>query len=117
MTNESDQEKPEKESVAGEGVTPAGIVEAVTQDVELIVDKLMDTAEGAVVAVQQTLGIAKPARPRAKKPAKPTAKPRAVKAKARATKAKPRKAIKPRKVTQAAKPKRAAKSRKARATR
>jgi hypothetical protein len=108
MRNEWDDDKPEEET----GVTAEGMVEAVTQDVELIVDKVMDTAGDAVVAVQETLRIRRPTRPRPKKSAKKPAK--ASKPKARAMKAQPSKAAKtkPRKVAKAktAKPKPAAKS-------
>jgi hypothetical protein len=85
MAIESDENKPEEE----EGATPTGMVEAVTQDVELIVDKVMDTAGNAVVVVQEKLGM-RPAPSRAKKPAKPKAKAKApaVKAKAPALKVK-----------------------------
>jgi hypothetical protein len=68
MANNSEENKPSE----GEGATAAGMVEAVTQNVELIVDRVMDTAEGAVVAVQEKLGMRKP--PRRAKPAKPKAK-------------------------------------------
>jgi len=112
MRNEWDENKPEEQN----GATAEGIVEAVTQDVELLVDKVIDTAGEAVIAVQETLGIRKPAPSRAKKPAKkakaPKPKARATKARARTTKAKPAKVTKPRKVAKArtSKPKRAAKS-------
>ena len=115
MANEWDENKSEESNdSAGTGATPAGMVEAVTQNVELIVDKVMDTAEDAVVAVQEKLGMRRPA-PRAKKPAKPKpkAKAPAVKAKAPAAKAKVSKAGKakprmvaktmPRKVAKSAK--------------
>jgi len=99
------------------------MVEAVTQDVELIVDKVMDTAGDAVIIVQEKLGM-RPLSSRAKKPAKPKVKAKAPaakakapapKMKARAAKAKVSKAVKakPRKVAKSAKsakPKRAAKS-------
>ena len=108
MRNESDDDKPGEEV----GATAEGIVEAVTQDVELMVDKVMDAAGEAVVAVQETLGIRKSTRPRLKKPAQKAAK--ASKPKARAMKPKPSIAAKtkPRKVAKAkaTKPKRAAKS-------
>jgi len=86
MANNSKEDKSK-----GEGASAGGMVEAVTQDVELIVDKVMDTAEEAVVAVQERLGMRKPARARAKKPpvkAKaPVLKPKAKAAKARVVKA------------------------------
>ena len=62
MANEWDENKSEESNdSAGTGATPAGMVEAVTQNVELIVDKVMDTAEDAVVAVQEKLGMRRPA--------------------------------------------------------
>jgi hypothetical protein len=84
MANNEEESKPSADNTA----TTAGMVEAIEQDVELIVDKVMDTAGDAVVAVQEKLGMRKP--PRAKKSAqpKPKAKAPAVKAKAPATKMK-----------------------------
>ncbi|HLX36999.1 MAG TPA: hypothetical protein VKR29_04335 [Candidatus Binataceae bacterium] len=121
MENEWDDNKPGDESAA-KAPSAEGIVEAVTQDVELIVDKVMDTAAEAVVVVQETLGIRKPKQPRAKAPAKKKgAKPkaRATMAKALAAKARPSKSTKTKARTakpvkkiakaKAAKPKRAAK--------
>ena len=115
MANEWDENKPEEETAAP-GPSAEGMVEAVTQDVELIVDKVMDAAGDAVVVVQETLGLREPARPRARKPAKKPkgarSNARATKTKARAAKAKPSKAAKTkaRKLTKkAAKPGRAAK--------
>jgi hypothetical protein len=83
MAIESDENKPDEE----EGATAGGMAEAVVQDVELIVDKVMDTAGDAVIIVQEKLGL-RPAR--AKKPSKPKAKAKApaIKAKAPAPKAK-----------------------------
>jgi hypothetical protein len=121
MANEWDENKSEESNdSATTGATPAGMVEAVTQNVELIVDKVMDTAGDAVVAVQEKLGMRPP--PRAKKPAKPKprakapavkAKAPAMKIKARTAKAKVSKAVKakprmvaktmPRKVAKSAK--------------
>ena len=82
MANEWDENKS-----AEEPASAAGMVEAVTQDAELIIDKVMDSAGNAVVAVQEKLGLRKPAPKRAKKPAK---KARAIKAGARTVKAKAR---------------------------
>src|ERR1700730_9041193 len=48
MANNSEEDKQSE----GEGATATGMVEAVTQNVELIVERVMDTAEDAVVAVQ-----------------------------------------------------------------
>ena len=76
MAIESDENKPDEE----EGATAGGMAEAVVQDVELIVDKVMDTAGDAVVIVQEKLGM-RPASSRAKKPAKPKAKAPAAKPK------------------------------------
>lgn len=101
MENNPEEDKPIEE----EGATPAGMVEAVTQDVELIVDKVMDSAGNAVVVVEETLGI----RPAPVKRAKPKAK--APKAKAKAAKARGKKAAKAAK----AKPSKVAKSARAKA--
>ncbi len=86
MANNEEESKPAADNTA----TTAGMVEAIEQDVELIVDKVMDTAEDAVVAVQEKLGMRRTSPPRAKKPTKPKpkAKAPAVKAKAPATKKK-----------------------------
>jgi hypothetical protein len=116
MANNSDQNNPSNDK----GVTAAGMVEAVTQNVELIVDRVMDSAEEAVVAVQQRLGMRKKpsAKKAAAKPKSSAPKPKAKTAQARAAKpskmakvaksakAKPRKAAKPSKAIKAKKPKR-----------
>ena len=55
------------------GVTAAGIVEAIEQDVELSIEQAKDMAHEAVAAVEGKLGMGKP---RARKP-QPMVKPRA----------------------------------------
>ena len=95
MANNPEETKPSE----GEGATAAGMVEAVTQDVELIVERVVDTAHEAVAAVGKKLGARprKPAKPKAKapKPKAKTSKARKAKPmKAKAVKAKPRKAAK-----------------------
>ena len=120
MANNSEENKPSE----GEGATAAGMVEAVTQNVELIVERVMDTAEDAVVTVQEKLGMrrasprrakpkpkAKAQKPKAKtsnaRKAKPSRAPKAKLSKvAKASKAKPRKSAK---LSKAAKPSKAAK--------
>jgi hypothetical protein len=105
MANEWDENKSEESNDSAQtGATPAGMVEAVTQNVELIVDKVMDTAEDAVVAVQEKLGMRRPA-PRAKKPAKPKPKAKAPAVKAKAPTAKMKAPATKAKVSKAAKAK------------
>src|ERR1700676_4706118 len=92
MANNSEENKPSE----GEGATATGMVEAVTQNVELIVERVMDTAEDAVVAVQEKLGM-RPGASAQGKPAKPKPKAKALKPKAKTSKArtmKPSKALK-----------------------
>jgi hypothetical protein len=48
------------------GVTAIGLVEAVEQDVELSMEQLKSTAKEAVAAVEKTLGIGTPSKPRRK---------------------------------------------------
>ncbi len=59
----------EKTKRDGLGVSAAGIVEAIEQDVELSVEQVKDAAHHAVEAVEKTLGTRKPAKPTAR-PAK-----------------------------------------------
>lgn len=103
MAIESDENKPDEE----EGATAGGMAEAVVQNVELIVDKVMDSAGDAVVIVQEKLGL-RPTSPRAKPKAKaPAAKPKplmvAKTTPSKGAKAMPKKAAKatPRKVVKA----------------
>jgi hypothetical protein len=65
----------DKSSPASAGVTASGIVEAVTQDVELSMEQFRVAAHGAVAAVEETLGIRKSAKKPKAKIVKPKAKP------------------------------------------
>ena len=56
----------QKTSAAGKGVTAAGLVEAIEQDVELSVEQVKDAAHEAVAAVEKKLGVRKPVKPKAK---------------------------------------------------
>jgi hypothetical protein len=64
----------DKSSPANARVTASGIVEAVTQDVELSMEQFKVAAHGAVAAVEETLGIRKPAKKRKSKIVRPKAK-------------------------------------------
>ena len=66
------------------GVTAAGIVEAIEQDVELSIEQAKDMAHEAVAAVESKLGMGKP---RARKPAPMKPKPRAAMVKKAGSKA------------------------------
>jgi hypothetical protein len=71
-TDPKDEKKPESE-----GVTAAGMVEALEQDVELSIEQLKEAAHETVEAVEKKLGVGKSAKtqpPKAQsaKPPKPT---------------------------------------------
>jgi len=57
--------KPRRERL---GVTTAGIVEAIEQDVELSVEQVKTAAHDAVAAVEKKLGRRKAAKPKITKP-------------------------------------------------
>src|ERR1700675_3130397 len=88
MANSSKPKSP----AASAGVTASGIVEAVTQDVELSMDQVKVAAHDAIAAVEKKLGLRKPEK-------KPKARVAASKAKATST-IKPR-ALKPAKKSKA----------------
>jgi hypothetical protein len=71
MMAKGSKEKPKRD---GLGVSAAGIVEAIEQDVELSVEQVKEAAHQAVEAVEKKLGARKPAKSRAL-PAK-TSKPK-----------------------------------------
>jgi len=92
MANNSGENKRSE----GKGATAAGMVEAVTQDVELIVERVKDTAQEAVAAVEEKLGVRKAPAARPRKPAKKQKpKANAAKPKAKATKPMKSSAVKP----------------------
>ena len=84
-----------KTPTAGLSVTATGMVEAVAQDVELSMAQVKVAAQGAVAAVEESLGIRSPAKKR--KPAVFKPKAKAIKAMTKPRAAKPGKKSKSKK--------------------